>query len=754
MDGRIGHLQYRYHVLGDQNAMAAVKQRLDHLAQTDMVQRWEAALDLNFADDPTVYVLRQLNVRLVLATGETDTMIVKQWETHLTRAVIHAIQEEDEDSQNLVTFPNQADYITHFLIDLVEGQAWDRWFYGAFADLESLSVQDALLRVLEDNHSYLGLIMASLYQHGSLDNVLGLLDAGSLRKVWQAASGKQQATTAQIRPLLTLAFRIADSLQWWINNPLDQDAKLEAYLAQNSPISDWLDTDSLLQVMVFIFTHLIQQRLIRPLLPNDIRFENRFAAVRRQYDWLDFDKLIRQVMAIPQSTVPFTSDLPVRNMNVHASPRQYKLIEALHETLQSSSLYFDLSQSDPAANAIRVLAILLSHHHEWSEDSITMPIIEHLVYVWLLAMQASTIELLPEGLEQLLQYIPSSATRDLTVRALRFVNSTGEMGWSVIRLMMGKTSLSSGSIIKLSLPSKMIGVGTGFLPQAPQSTTISTACAGVFLLLRAILDVKLVALLANSPDFTAAIPAFLATLGLYWAGREGLIGDRVDPGLLACAGIETPFKLKDLQTTGLDKDAVQKRVFQRNVLRLLVGQGMVPASSITVHKLTPDHLPIILIAGTETPRLWSFNATLSEPSQESDVIASWLDDWEAATGKRPTLHTVPELTETAHLLELLDILQFEELRAIDPSLTVLLTANTLLRLWARWLGKFAPSSPAYLLENFIRRPGTIVITDQTIVVELTSRPLDIVLRMSGYLSDIDAISWLGNRRICFQIQEA
>ncbi len=753
MDGRIGHLQYRYHVLGDQNAMAEVKQRLDHLVQTDMVKRWEAALDLNFADDQTVYVLRQLNLRLVVAAGETDTTIVKQWESHLTKAVIRATQEEDEDFQNLITFHNQADYVTHFVIDLVEGHAWDRWFYGAFADLQNLSVHEALLRVLDDNHTYLGLIMAYLYQHGVLDKVLRQLDAAALHNLWSSAGGKQQTTPAQIQPLLTLAFRIADALQWWINKQPDQYAVLEAYLAQNSPILDWLDSESLLQVMVFIFKHLIQQGLIRPSLPGNISFESRLTAVRRQYDWVDFDKLITEVMAIPPSTVLLTSDLPVRNMRVHASPRQYKLMEVLHETLQSASLHLDLSQADPVANAIRLLAVLLAQHPEWTDDSLVMPIVEHLVYVWSLATQVATVDLLPQRLEPLLQRIPSTVTRELTIRALRFVNSTGEMGWSVIRLMKEKTSLSS-SIIKRSLPSTMTADITGISTQAPQATTISTACAGVFLLLRTILDVKLVALLPNSPDFAAGINAFLLTLGLYWAGREGLIGDRVDPGLVALAGIETPLDLNDLQAMRLDMDGAQKQVFQRNLLRLLVGQRMVSASSITVHKLTPDDQQTILIAGTDTPRLWPFNTLITEPSQEADVIAAWLDDWEAASGKRPILHTVPETTEMAHLLEMLEVLQSEELRVIDPSLTIMLIANTLLRAWARWLGQFASSSSGYLLENFIRRPGTIVITDQKVLVELTSRPLDVVLRMSGYLSDIESIPWLGNRRICFQIQEA
>ena len=89
----------------------------------------------------------------------------------------------------------------------------------------------------------------------------------------------------------------------------------------------------------------------------------------------------------------------------------------------------------------------------------------------------------------------------------------------------------------------------------------------------------------------------------------------------------------------------------------------------------------------------------------------------------------------------------------DWDLTLALTANGLLRLWARWLRGFGELSAPYLLEQFIRRPGRLLITAGRVTVELEPRPLDIVLHLSGYLAPLQA-SWLGERTLHFEIRGA
>ena len=65
---------------------------------------------------------------------------------------------------------------------------------------------------------------------------------------------------------------------------------------------------------------------------------------------------------------------------------------------------------------------------------------------------------------------------------------------------------------------------------------------------------------------------------------------------------------------------------------------------------------------------------------------------------------------------------------------------------------FADSSIPYLLTNFIRRPGHISTYQNGLLVELEHRPLDMVIDMAGYLAELEAVSWLEQRRVRFRVR--
>ena len=90
---------------------------------------------------------------------------------------------------------------------------------------------------------------------------------------------------------------------------------------------------------------------------------------------------------------------------------------------------------------------------------------------------------------------------------------------------------------------------------------------------------------------------------------------------------------------------------------------------------------------------------------------------------------------------------------LQVDLTVGLAASALLRLWARWLPQFAQASVPYLLSEFIHRPGWMSRRPDGLLIEVESRPLDIVLEMSGYLAELERVPWLGNQNIRFQRRE-
>ncbi len=183
------------------------------------------------------------------------------------------------------------------------------------------------------------------------------------------------------------------------------------------------------------------------------------------------------------------------------------------------------------------------------------------------------------------------------------------------------------------------------------------------------------------------------------------------------------------------------------------------------------------MAGDETATLWPLGRIV-DVSGVPNVVAEWLDAWATASGHQPDAliidDTLAPVTSAwrqvvvgsqatddvaaAHvagrnqLLAALAALDAGQLGFPQADLTIALTAISLLRLWARWLRHFADSSVPYLLTNFIRRPGHISIYQNSLLVELEHRPLDMVIDMAGYLVELEAVSWLEPRRVRFRVR--
>jgi hypothetical protein len=83
--------------------------------------------------------------------------------------------------------------------------------------------------------------------------------------------------------------------------------------------------------------------------------------------------------------------------------------------------------------------------------------------------------------------------------------------------------------------------------------------------------------------------------------------------------------------------------------------------------------------------------------------------------------------------------------------TIGLVSVAVLRAWSRWLGQFAGSSPGYLASHFLCRAGTVRLTEDEIVVDLTGGPLDVVLQLAGHDAPIATVPWLGGRNVTYRI---
>ena len=312
------------------------------------------------------------------------------------------------------------------------------------------------------------------------------------------------------------------------------------------------------------------------------------------------------------------------------------------------------------------------------------------------------------------------------------------------------------------------------------SDGILSPCAGTALLIRALLDLR-------RP--TLYEPASLLALFLRWAGVTATAEGWIDPGLLALAGLsEVQHRAAPGEPGPLTSTEALVRHWRSATpatllgddpswLRTLVGQRVLAGDALHLYSLPLATGGYALVAGDATAALWPVGQVIETPDQAGDLVTEWLAAWTAAMGRPPVLVAEDPLLAAARssdadmaalasdqavttthaagqtrLTAAFEALASGQLGLPAIDLAVTLTAGVLLRPWARWLRNFGESSVPYLLDQFIRRPGSIWITSTEIVVTLDRRPLDIVLEMAGYLGEIDRVPWLGNRRVRFQLR--
>lgn len=300
------------------------------------------------------------------------------------------------------------------------------------------------------------------------------------------------------------------------------------------------------------------------------------------------------------------------------------------------------------------------------------------------------------------------------------------------------------------------------VPASGTSQAVASECAGVYLLLRAMLDLRLPALVAQAgwPPEGALSPlsAAVLALGLRLGGSPALVADQIDPGLALLAGLDAPPALEALRAAWAATDAPAHRRMQLALLRTLAARRLLVGAALHLHLIDADAGAPALVAGDASGRGWPLGQILAPADSLAAVTAGWLDDWEHATGARPQL-----VADAAALAEpgeheqsrrgvaaTMQALAANALGLPEVDLALALAANALVRAWAHWLPRLGGSSTPYLLDQLIRRPGWVAADSSQVTVILTSRAADLVIEQAGYFADLEHVPWLGRRRVRFR----
>lgn len=723
MSAHIRHLQTQFRIHGPAGDVGLLAARLNRVAHDQLAAVWGRVLDDTLGDDPAVVVLRLVHVKVALAAHDADdAALARHWARQLNAAVLRELAASEFDA-GAVRFENQAAFVARFLADLVAGHAWQCWWYGAFRHLQPWPVSTVALDTLAEHRYCLPRILARLSADGTLRAVLTALDPAARTWLWQEGLVGRSAP-ASPRPLFAAALQLVDQMGWWGATAADRDEIFRIFAASDAGNWDWCDPTSLAAGVLACVRHLARHGYLRPgSLPLTEAEARRLEQAAEEMDWLDSGWLVEALGSLDPIPIHGAQDWPVRPATAPPSARHSELLANLTELLRLESVLPATKDLLAPDIALYLFAALVEHFPRWADEPDVPAMITELLRAWSAERgtvdPADTVSLLDPG------------------RPL----APGSPG----RAAVGPTKRDAMEALDRALLRGMSAVPLR-----------ETSVAGVFLLLRGMGDLHLASLVrdastADSPDSDALLAGVVAALAHRFAGLA-MADDQMDAGVVGILGrgedqVDPPQKTMEATVRGLDTAALQRSLFAA-----LCGQRLLDGTSLTIHRLWQAGDAITLVGGDEAVGVWPFGQSLVSGMHEADVEAVWRADCGAIVGTLPA-STPASAAGTETLEAALASLALGRLGQPDFDLTVGLLAIAILRLWARWLGRFSDSSPAFLLERFIRRPGQIRVAENAITVYLAPGPLDMVLRMAGYFDPLSGVPWLGGRTVRFNVLE-
>jgi len=508
MESRIGHLHYRVRLARGARAPAG----LEEVARERVGEALGAALDAAFGDDPAVYVLRSIraDVAVDVSARQPDRVVAERWAERLASAIARAVAEEGDDG--VARFEDEAEFVARFAGDLVDGVAWERWFYGAFAELRPLGRAAALRAVLLEHRDDLSEILAWLVRHGSLERVLAALDSHTL-----ATLGLRQSEPELLRPLLAAAVRIAAAVGAPPLTGVSVDDLLGRQLQASSGVPSWRDRGALADAVLDALEMLLREHVVTLPAgePADALLE-RAEPVLAELDWLDLDRLtegMAELFAGPGARPDRSAARPAHR------PPQLDLLGELAAAVRAGSVTLDGRDPASASNFLRLLAALAAGPGRRSRDRDA-----------------------PETIAALLAAVDRVASHSAATEAWALLAAGDEPGaWR--RCAAAGVPAADLELLRAApdVVRALAPAGAG-VQGSHASRWIDSPSAGALLPLRAAFDLRIPELAAaGDPPF----PELLLAVALCLGGPSAL-EPRPDAGLSAALGFEQPPNVQAL----------------------------------------------------------------------------------------------------------------------------------------------------------------------------------------------------------------
>jgi hypothetical protein len=633
MQDRIGSLHLNHRLRRGATLGAALVPAIDRAVQSGLPDALSRRINAMMGDDPAVIVIRELNTSVQL--GATAAMLDGQVVEHVARSAADAVAEllaGEVSPHQVMRFADQTEFVGSFIVELIEGTALERWYFGAFDRHRHADTAAALRAVLDDCGAGAARVLGWLSRRGHLDAVLALVSPRDARRFCGSTTETLVQNADGMPALIKAARRLLGAIDPSLIDPAWFDARVAQYLATAPIPVSWTDARGP-SVRVAELVRWIAGDASRidasrdPTVAIALR-----ALLTGPLDWLDASWLESELIDDGDARAPPAPRLDSVRRHL-LTPRQDRLLERIASALRERRVRLpagrDLDANEIVVRLIAAAAVDAVDADDPPDRSI-VTVIEHAVRAGM-AMRGA-----PAGARRT-AFDEAWRSNDPKIQA----PGIGQSGSASI------AALRNAGTAALQLLRQLADV---LAPLAAPG--VPTNAAGIFLLARAIDDVRL-------------------------------------PALAQRFGIETGLLFGALAT-----EWVACEIEPEEALVFWTGHND---------------------SGTlDAQALRSMNVALTE----------LLID-------RGAIH--PEAAETG---------------TAEP---LARTARLLVRGWARWLPGVSDASESFLLDRCVRRAGSLRIEEDRVLVRLEPAPLDVVLKMAGYLARIDCVRWLGDRAVEFEI---
>lgn len=461
MQHRVGALHVRYQVRdGSADSLTPTMQRA---LAAGLAEALEARLAATYGQDESVIVVRELHGRVTLAG--TDLLLDRRIVDRVCAASLQALDQTlaNADSHSLMRFADEVEFVGSFIVELLAGSAWQRWYFGAFARHRHESLAGTLRAVLADcGHG--PRVFAWLRRHGKLSAVLALLEPGPLLTLAGVAPRARTEVDAGsgIELLADVARDIAAALGIEAGL-LSREELVRRYWSSHSAAPAWLDRRPLSMVVLALLWECVEAT--PAWVPRPADMNNAQALLDGKYDWLDVTWLQARLPELADSRPPATHT----RANAHSflGARQAGTIGRLVLRIRSGEWPLEAIASIDAC-VIELLALLADDLPDAQVDALLLDALRDIAACFVQGAE------LPAALREVVAEAEAQ-TATLPGRSLHAVQPAAEI----------RDTTDPGPTTPKPSPRKATHRSRG------ESRYFATDAGGLFLMIRALLDLRL-----------------------------------------------------------------------------------------------------------------------------------------------------------------------------------------------------------------------------------------------------------------------